>query len=217
MSTRSTLILTILLIMVATAFSLAAYPRLPDLMASHWGANDQVNGTLPRFWGAFLTPLISLGMLGLFLLIPNIDPMKVNIAKFRETFNAFIVAIILFLVYLHFLTILWNLGYQNFQMSTAILPALGLIMIVAGLMMRKARRNFFIGIRTPWTLSNDRVWDETHRLGAVLFIISGALAFVGVFFRGATAFWLILGSLLASTIFLVIYSYVLYQQETKSQ
>ena len=217
MSTRSTLILTILLIMVTTAFSLAAYPHLPDLMASHWGANDQVNGYLPRFWSAFLTPLISLGMLVLFLLIPNIDPMKVNIAKFRETFNAFIVAIILFLVYLHFLTILWNLGYQNFQMSTAILPALGLIMIVAGLMMRKARRNFFIGIRTPWTLSNDRVWDETHRLGAVLFIISGALAFVGVFFRGATAFWLILGSLLASTIFLVIYSYVLYQQETKSQ
>ena len=91
MSTRSTLILTILLIMVTTAFSLAAYPHLPDLMASHWGANDQVNGYLPRFWSAFLTPLISLGMLVLFLLIPNIDPMKVNIAKFRETFNAFIV------------------------------------------------------------------------------------------------------------------------------
>jgi len=169
MSTRSTLIVSLLLIAAATALSLAVYNRLPDPVASHWDVNDQVNGTMSRFWGAFLMPLTALGMLGLFLLIPHIDPLKANIAKFRGTFNAFIALITAFLLYVHVLTILWNLGVQGFRMSSALLPGIGLIFIFAGVMMRQAKRNFFIGIRTPWTLSSDRVWDQTHRVGAVLF------------------------------------------------
>ena len=216
MSTRTTLVITFVLVIIAIVFSLAVYNHLPDSMASHWNVNDQVNGYISRFWGAFLMPIISIGMLGLFLLIPNIDPLKANIAKFRETFNAFITAIMVFLLYMHFLTVLWNLGYQNFRMSMAMLPAVGLILIFAGLMMRKAKRNFFIGIRTPWTLSSDRVWDQTHHLGSILFIISGILAFVGAFFDGTTAFWLILVPIVGSTIFLMVYSYVLYQRETKT-
>ena len=83
-------------------------------------------------------------------------------------------------------------------------------------MLRKAKRNFFIGIRTPWTLSSDKVWDETHRLGAVLFMISGVLAFIGAFFGGTAAFWLFFAPLMGSAIFLVFSSYVLYKQETKA-
>lgn len=216
MSTRNTLIVTAIFIAMAIAFSLAVYNRLPNQMASHWDVNDQVNGTITRFWGAFLMPLISLGMLGLFLLIPNIDPLKANIAKFREAFNLFIAWMMAFLFYLHGLTLAWNLGYQGFRMSQAMLPALGLVMIFAGWMMRKAKRNFFIGIRTPWTLSNDRVWDRTHRIGSALFIVSGALALIGSFFGGMTAIWLIFTPLVCSTIFLVIYSYLLYQRETQA-
>ena len=92
MSNRTTLILSLVLIAAAVALSLAVYGRLPQPMASHWGTNDEVNGTISRFWGAFLMPLLALAMLGLFLLIPAIDPLKANIAKFRGTFNAFIVA-----------------------------------------------------------------------------------------------------------------------------
>lgn len=121
-----------------------------------------------------------------------------------------------FLFYLHGLTLAWNLGYQGFRMSQAMLPALGLVMIFAGWMMRKAKRNFFIGIRTPWTLSNDRVWDRTHRIGSALFIVSGALALIGSLFGGMTAIWLIFTPLVCSTIFLVIYSYLLYQRETQA-
>lgn len=214
MSTRSTLIITLLLIALAAAFSLAVYNQLPERMASHWGVNDQVNGTTSRFWGAFLMPLLALGMLGLFLLLPAIDPMSANIAKFRGIFNAFILLIMVFLLYLHVLTILWNLGVQSFRMSTALLPAIGLIFIFAGWLIRHAKRNFFIGIRTPWTLSSDRVWDETHRVGAWLFILSGALAVLGAFFPASTAYWLVLGPILASTLFVTVYSYVLWRRET---
>ncbi len=216
MSTRLTLIIGLVLILLAVVFSLAVYDRLPDRMASHWGLNDEVNGTISRFWGAFLMPIIALGMLALFLLLPLIDPMKANIATFRPIFNAFIAAILVFLLYLHVLTILWNLGYQNFRMSTALLPGMGLIFILSGLLMRQAKRNFFIGIRTPWTLSNDRVWTKTHRLGGVLFIACGIIALIGAFFPGPIAFALVLVPILAASLALVVYSYVIYQMETRA-
>ena len=213
MSTRTTVILTLLMIAAALILSLALYGRLPEQVASHWNLNDEVDGTMPRFWGAFLMPIITLVMLGLFLLIPAIDPMKANISTFRRSFNVFIALIVAFLLYLHVLTTLWNLGMRSFRMSTALLPALGLLFIFVGVMLRQARRNFSIGIRTPWTLSSDRVWDKTHRLGAVLFIISGVLAALGAFFPGAVAYWLVLGPVIASSLFLVVYSYFLWRDE----
>jgi uncharacterized membrane protein len=216
MSTRTTTTVVLLMIVAATFAGLLLWNRLPEQMASHWNINDQVDGYVSRFWGLFMLPLISLGMFLLFLIIPNIDPLKVNIAQFREVFNLFITLITGFMLYIHALTLLWSLGYTSFGMSRAILPALGLLFIFIGTMLRKAKRNFFIGIRTPWTLSSDKVWDETHRLGAVLFMISGALAFIGAFFGGTTAFWLFFVPLMGSTVFLVIYSYVLYKQEAKS-
>ncbi len=84
MSNRTTLIICLALILLAVLFSVAVYSLLPERMASHWGLNDEVNGTMSRFWGAFLMPVMSLGMLALFLLIPSIDPMKANIASFRR-------------------------------------------------------------------------------------------------------------------------------------
>ncbi len=213
MSTRATLIVSLVLILIAVALSGAVYNRLPERVASHWDAHDQVNGTMSRFWGAFLMPLIALAMLALFLVIPGIDPLKANIAAFRSTFNAFIVAIVAFLLYVHVLTVVWNLGYHAFRMSTLLLPGVGLIFILCGLLIGQAKRNFFIGIRTPWTLSSDRVWAQTHRVGAVLFVLCGVVAFFGVFAPGPAAFLLIIVPILVITLFLTVYSWWLYRQE----
>lgn len=214
MSTRTTNIIILGLFLLSLLAGLYLWNRLPDSMASHWGTDDQVNGYMPKFWGMFLMPLMMLGMFALFSIIPAIDPLKANIAQFREIFNLFIVLIFLFIEYAWALTLRWNLGDTDFKMSAAMLPALGLLFIFIGYMLRKAKRNFFIGIRTPWTLSSDKVWDETHRLGSVLFIISGLLALAGSLFGGFIAFLLILIPLIVSTIFLVVYSYVLYREET---
>ncbi|MFT3890346.1 MAG: SdpI family protein [Anaerolineales bacterium] len=216
MNTRTTTIVVLILVVTATLAGLLLWNRLPDQMASHWDINDQVNGYMPKVWGVFMVPLITLGMVLLFWIVPSIDPLKANIAQFREAFNLFIVLIVAFMLYVHALSLAWNLGYTGFKMSTSMLPAMGLLFIFIGFMLRKAKRNFFIGIRTPWTLSNDRVWDETHRLGSILFMASGALAFIGGIFGGMTAFWLLFLPLIGSTVFLLVYSYVLYQRETKS-
>jgi uncharacterized membrane protein len=216
MSTRSTILTALLIIAAVSITGALLWGRLPDPMASHWSANDQVDGSTSKFWGVFMMPVMSLGMLALFLLIPSIDPLKANIAKFRPTFNVFILLLILFLGYLWALTILWNLGRTDFKMSLALLPALGLLFIFIGLLLRKSSRNWFIGIRTPWTLSSDQVWDETHRIGSVLFIASGILAMAGSLF-GRLAFWFVFVPIIGSTIFLTIYSYVLYRRETRIQ
>ena len=216
MSTKLTSIIVLSLVLVAVIAGLMLWNQLPDQMASHWDTNDQVNGYIPRFWGVFLMPLITLGMFLLFLAVPSIDPLKANIAQFREVFNVFIVLITAFMLYIHALTLVWSLGYQSFKMSAAMLPFMGILFIAIGYIMRQAKRNFFIGIRTPWTLSSDYVWDKTHQLGSVLFMVSGAFAIVGGFFGGTAAFWLIFIPLIGSTIVLTVYSYILYRNETKA-
>lgn len=216
MTTRTTTIIVLLLIVSSAAAGFLLWNRLPEQMASHWNINDQVNGYMPKFWGVFMMPLITLGMFLLFLAIPAIDPLKANIAKFREAFNLFIVLLTAFLLYIYGLSLAWNLGYTGFKMSTSMLPAIGLLFIFIGFMLRRAKRNFFIGIRTPWTLSSDYVWDKTHQLGAILFIASGVLAFIGGLFGGMMALWFFFVPLIGSTVFLLIYSYVLYQRETKA-
>ncbi len=115
MSTRTTMIVVSILIIGSTLVGIALWPRLPDPMASHWDASDQVNGYMSRFWGVFLMPVMTAGLFLFFLAIPNIDPLKANIAQFRETFNLFIVLFVGFMVYIYFLTLLWNLGYTGFQ------------------------------------------------------------------------------------------------------
>ena len=216
MSTRTTTIVVLLMIVLATFAGLLLWNRLPDPMASHWGSNDQVNGYISKIWGVFLLPLITLGMFLLFLIIPSIDPLKANIAQFRDVFNLFITLIVGFMIYLYILTLRWNLGYTDFEMSKAMLPAMGILFFFIGYMLRKAKRNFFIGIRTPWTLSSDYVWDETHRLGSVLFMVSGVLAFIGSFFGGMLAFWFLFVPLIGSALITLVYSYVLYQREVNA-
>ncbi len=215
MTTKATTIITLILIGLALLAGAVLWNQLPERMASHWNANDEVDGYISKFWGVFLMPLITLGMLVLFLVLPGIDPLKANIAQFRKSFNIFIVLIVAFMLYIHGLTLAWSLGYQDFKMSAAMLPFLGVLFIAIGWMLKKAKRNFFIGIRTPWTLSSDSVWDKTHQLGSILFMASGALAIVGGFFGGATSFWLMFVPLIGSSLFLVVYSYVLYRGETK--
>ena len=138
MNTKTTVILVSLVILVSIIAGVIVYEHLPGSMASHWNASDQVDGYMGKFWGVFMLPLISVGLMLLFLAIPYLDPLKGNIAEFRGIFNAFIFVMELFLAYVWALTIAWNLSPDSFKIGTALLPAMGLLFIFIGYMIRSA-------------------------------------------------------------------------------
>ena len=186
------------------------YPLLPEQLASHWNAQGVVNGYMDRFWGLFLMPLLMLVFTALLFFLPKLDPERKNIEKFEGNFESFIVIFNLFLFYVYILTVLWNIGYR-INMITALMPALAILFYFTGSLIGKAKRNYMIGIRFPWTLASDVVWDKTHKIGEKLFKLTAIIAFLGTFF-GQYAFWLLFIPLIASMIYLLVYSYLEYQK-----
>ena len=203
----------IVLILISFGLGIYLYPQMPDEMASHWNIKGEADGYMSKFWGLFLMPIILLGLFLLFILIPKIDPLKANIAKFRKYFDGFIVFIIVFLFYIYLLSIAWNLG-KRFDMSQMMVPALGILFYYCGILVENAKRNWFIGIRTPWTLSSEKVWEKTHKIGGKLFKVTGLIILLGIFFPNY-AFYFILVPVLLAAFYTITYSYFEYQKETK--
>jgi len=187
------------------------YAHMPEIMASHWNAKGEADGYTPKLWALLLMPIISLLLFFLFILIPRIDPLKENIEKFRKYFNGFIITIFLFLIYIYALTIFWNLG-KEFNMTMAIVPAFSVLFYFAGVMVEHAKRNWFIGLRTPWTLSSDYVWDKTHKLGGRFFKIAAIVGLLGLLFPSLAIYFIIIPAL-SFAIVPTIYSYLLYKKE----
>ncbi|MBL7160185.1 MAG: SdpI family protein [Candidatus Aenigmarchaeota archaeon] len=201
------------LIIISLIIAVYLYPQMPDKVASHWNASGNVDGYMGKFWGLFLMPIVSAAILLLFLFIPKIDPLKKNIEKFRTYFDNFILLIIGFLFYIYLLTLAWNLGY-TYSMNIMILPAVAALFYYISILMEKAKRNWFVGIRTPWTLSSDKVWNKTHKLGSKLFKILAVVYLLTIFFHDYMVF-LILIPTFAVTIYLIVYSYLEYRKQKK--
>ncbi|MDD3399727.1 MAG: SdpI family protein [Candidatus Pacebacteria bacterium] len=200
----------IFIILLSFAAGAYFYPQLPDRMASHWNDQGEVDGYMSKFWGAFLLPFILLGVFLLLAIIPKIDPLKGNIEKFRKYFDGFIVLFSLYFLYIYGLTIAWNLG-KTFNFTLFMIPSMAVLFYYCGVMIENAKRNWFVGIRTPWTMSSEEVWDKTHRLGGRLFKAAGIIALLGLAFEEyAMAF--IMGPVLFAAFYTFLYSYLEYRK-----
>jgi len=182
---------------------------MPETLVSHWGLYGEPNGYSSKFVGLFLMPIISLVMYVLFLVLPHVDPMKENVKEFRKYYDLFIVAMVGFLFYLYVLTIAWNLG-ATFNMVQFLVPAFALLFYFIGTMLEKSKRNWFMGIRTPWTLSSDEVWEKTHKQGSKLFKLTGFVGLLGIVFP-EQAFFLVIVPVLLTSFYLLVYSYFVYK------
>jgi uncharacterized membrane protein len=186
---------------------------MPEKIASHWNAQGQVDGYMSKFWGLFLMPFTFVGLALLFFAIPKIDPLKENIEKFRRYYDNFIILFFVFMLSIHLQVILWNMGIKI--SPNVILPmGLGFLFFYSGILCENAKRNWFIGIGTPWTLSNDVVWDKTHKIGGKLFKIAGVVALFGIFSQNY-AFLFVLVPIILVVTYTIIYSYIEYQKEMK--
>ncbi len=167
---------------------------------------------MPRGKMAALLPVMML-FLGLLLLyIPYIDPLRSNVERFRRAYNWFIAGMMLFFLLLHVLTILAGLGLA-FNMTMVLIPGVAVVMVGIGFLLDKTKPNWFLGIRTPWTLSSPSVWEKTHRLGGFLFKVSGLVMLAGLAFSPQPAFMLMIGLILTVTLVTIVYSFFAYRAE----
>lgn len=210
MKLRKTDLQALAIAIIAIAAGFYVYGRLPGRVASHWSAQGTANGYAPRIVGAFLMPAIGLLLWLFFIAIPCIDPKRANIELFRKYFDRFIILLLLFLLYLYGLTIAWNLGLR-FNMVRFLAPAFAVIFYNAGILISHAKQNWTIGIRTPWTLESEIVWDRTHALGAKLFKAAAIVSLAGVIIPRA-AVWLAIVPLALAVFISVVYSFVAFRK-----
>jgi len=211
MTTHRTVLIGLLIIALSFVAGIYFYPQLPAVVASHWDTQGNVNGTMGKFWGTFLFPVLLAVLFVVFLIIPRLDPKHENIEKFRSHFNGFILFMMGLFFYMELLAIAYNIG-MHFHIVRWLVPAFALFFYYIGVLLSHARRNWFIGIRTPWTLESEHVWNKTHVLGAKLFKVAALLALVGVFFP-VVAFWFVVIPVVVFAMWSIIYSYVAFREE----
>jgi uncharacterized membrane protein len=200
----------VMIIVVQLLVGVYVYPRMEERVAIHWGLSGEADGYGSKFLGLFLAPIVSALILPLFLVLPRIDPSR-GIQRFRGGYDWFVLGFVAFMAYVHGVTLAWNLGLR-LDMMRMLAPALGAMFYGIGALMGRSRLNWFVGIRTPWTLSNERVWDATHELGGRLFKACGVLAVVGVLAEGWLALALIMAPVLFAGVYLIYFSYSRYQK-----
>ncbi|MBN2142326.1 SdpI family protein [Candidatus Woesearchaeota archaeon] len=209
-------VISLLFVVLTFLFAFAFYPDMPDYMASHWDAQGVVNGYMPKACALFLLPVLSLVVFLLFMFFSRADPMNENIKKFIQHYDLLSTVVTAFIFYIFVLILAWNKGFR-FDFVVFLVPALSILFYFLGVVVSKSKRNYTMGIRTPWTLQSDKVWDETHRIGGRLFKMCAIISLFGVLLP-IMAVWLLLAPLLFTIIFIVFYSYHVYKKvELKSR
>ena len=196
-------------LLVAAAFcaSLWFYPSLPDRVPTHWNVRGQVNAYGPKAT-VFVIPCAMLAILGLFAALPWLSPIQFELDTFRSTYLFITVAFMGMMAYIH-ATILWAIARPPLRMDRAIMGGLFVFLALLGNVMGKVRRNFWIGIRTPWTLADERVWDATHRLGGHVMVVAGILGLIATLWGiPMNRLWIFFAAILIP----VIYSLILYKR-----
>lgn len=206
--TRKALIFESLIIAAAIVTTVLVYPHLPVRVATHWGMNGQPNGFSPKSALWIFGPGFLVLILALSAVLPWLSPRRFDVDTFRSTYNFIMLAVFLMMAYFYGI-ILWAGAGLHIDIARFVIGGACLLVAVIGNVLSKVRRNFYIGVRTPWTLANERVWHATHRFAAKSFVIAGllglAMALAGVQFGPIVV-------IVAGALAPVVYSLVFYKQ-----
>ena len=192
-------------------FGLWALPRLPERVPVHWNLAGKADGFGPAWQNALLMPAIALVLWAIFLVIPLADPLKRNYARFPQTLKLFRWLVPLMTVALHLVVALGSLGVPV-DSGKGVGAVVAVFFVVLGNSMGKLKHNWFIGIRTPWTLASEEVWNRTHRLAAPIWVAGGLVQLVGAFVPGVAGGVLLAAPLAAMVLIPIGYSFVLFRK-----
>ena len=208
MKPMHTLWISMLFVLILAAVFLWLSPSMPPLVATHWNAQGQVNGYMTPI-AAVGTPIVLLIVLALLtVVLPVISPRRYEIKPFAAVFGLVMIAAQA-LVFVAALGVLLNAAGHRVHMPLVAQLSIGMLLMVMGNYMGKLRKNFFIGIRTPWTLTSDEVWARTHRLAGWLFVLAGVVT-IAVAVVGAPL-WVSVTMVLAAALISCVYSLVIYR------
>lgn len=212
MMSRNHYLLMIGMILAGVAFGGAFYGSMPDPAPTHWNLKGEIDGYGPRWVAAFLIPIIATGLMALLAGLPLVGPFRENFERFRVTYGRICVAVMTLFLALHVVFVLAASGRQM-AMGPSLSIILGLMLAVLGNYMGKVRRNFYVGIRTPWTLANEVVWERTHRVGSKIMVAVGLVIAAAGFFTGdLVCFVVMVSSLGFLVVWSLFYSLMLYRR-----
>lgn len=209
---RSTTIIALFVVAIELVIGVVAYPFLPAIVPTHWDAAGHVNGYGPKWVNLFLLPLINIGI---YLLIRVLMAAGPHLAQQSKRVNTSILSLIVTGLSLFFLVLQLTLIAASLKIPVDITLmmslALSALFIFIGNYLGKLRRNFWGGIRTPWTLASDTVWERTHRLGGWLYVAAGVISLPLSFVPGIRLFALV-ALIIAASLISAAYSYFAYQK-----
>jgi uncharacterized membrane protein len=185
------------------------YPDLPDKVPSHWNVQGQIDAYQTRFWGAFFAPLMTLGIYLLMIIVPAIDPRRENYARFSGAYNFLRWALVLFFGCIYAATILVALGYA-INMALLVKAMVAILLLIIGNFMGQFRHNYFVGIKTPWTLDNEEVWQRTHRMGSKLWVAGGLICLLLSPVNASWAAVVFFTTIMIMAIAPIVYSYLIF-------
>lgn len=172
MKKRNAVVLSAVLTLIPAALLLAVWGRLPERIITTWGVDGSITGTgskLVLVWLVAMGPVLC----AVLLAAPALDPRKESYQKFTKRYHGLCVAIMLFFSVVNCVVIWENVNPGTFSIGRLITGMLGLLFLWMGNVMPTFRHNYFVGIRTPWTLEDPLVWEKTHRLGGRLSFLCG--------------------------------------------
>ena len=202
------------LIIISFLSGLYFYQHFPDRVPTHWSIGGEVNGYSGPFVAAFAIPLMTIGLYLLFLFLPYFDPKKERYQEFAKTYHLFKSLIVLFMALIYLATGLFNIGYPiNIGVTTSL--GVGALFIIIGNYLGKIKYNWFVGIRTPWTMSSENVWNKTHRVGGWLFVTLGIIMMIIPHLPESLAIPIFILGIVVVVAGSFGYSYWLFRQERK--
>jgi uncharacterized membrane protein len=201
----------ILLMVVSVGLSIWAYPQLPDQVPIHWNFSGEVDGYSSKLFAVLFNPFMLLFLYGVLLGIAEINPRKENYKKFEGTYRMIVYAILTFLVAIHIAIILNGLGYRV-SMDWLGSAGIGVLFMILGNYMPRLEPNYFVGIRTPWTLENELVWTRTQRFGGKVFFLGGLVLIANSFLPDFARPYGMGISLFLIIVLPIVYSYFAYKK-----
>lgn len=191
--------------------AILVYPHLPAQVPGHWNIHGQVDKYYPRAFGAFFAPLLTIGIYVLMLITPLLDPRQDNYVRFSGAYTTLRWVLVIFFSFIYAVTIMVALGYAV-NVALIIKALVALLLLIIGNFMGQFRHNYFVGIKTPWTLNNDAVWQQTHRLGARVWVAGSLICLALAPVQAAWSAWLYFGTIMVMVIVPTVYSYLIYRR-----